>query len=181
MRASVPSPPPAFFPAFNLAPRERLGWGTTATRAKPPPNPRAEELYGYSAAEAIGKKATLVVPPELRDAYEDLLRRVGGGEVLRHHVTQRLQRGGKILDISLTATPIRNAAGEVVALSWIGEDITQAKRYEEALQATEERNALLLDSVTDHAIFLMDPRGRIKSWNTAAEHMKKWKEEDPDR
>ena len=141
-------------------------------------NPRAEALYGYPAAEAIGKNAALVVPPELRGAYEELLARVGRGEELHYHATQRMQRGGKLLDISLTATPIRDEEGKVVALSWISQDVSDVKRREEALRAGEQRYRLLLDSVTDHAIFILDPTGHVATWNPAAEHIKGWKEED---
>ena len=141
-------------------------------------NPRAAQLYGYSAAEAIGKNAALVVPAELRDDFERLLAHVRSGEELHHHATKRLQRGGKILDISLTATPIRDERGDVVALSWIAEDVTEAKRREEALRASEETYRLLLDSVTDHAIFLLDTRGHVISWNPAAEKIKGWKAEE---
>ena len=141
-------------------------------------NPRAEEIYGYPAAYAIGKHATLVVPPELREAYHRILARVGAGETVRHHETQRIRRGGKVVDISLTAAPIRSATGEVVAISWIGHDITEAKRHEEALRRSEERYRLLLDSVTDHAIFHLDARGYVTSWNPAAERIKGWKEKE---
>ena len=141
-------------------------------------NPRAEALYGYPAAEAVGKNAALVVPPELRDAYGELLARVGRGEELHYHATKRLQRGGKLLDISLTATPIRDEDGKVIALSWISQDITEAKRREEALRASEERYRLLLDSVTDHAIFLLDPKGHVATWNPAAQRIKGWKAEE---
>lgn len=80
-------------------------------------NPRAEEIYGYPAAYAIGRHATLVVPPELREAYYRILARVGAGETVRHHETQRIRRGGTVIDISLTAAPIRNETGDVVAIS----------------------------------------------------------------
>lgn len=141
-------------------------------------NPRAEELYGYAASEAIGKHATLVVPPEMRATYHHILSRVASGEGIHHHETQRIQRGGKILTISLTATPIRDEAGRVVAISWIAHDITEAKKTEEALRRSEERYRLLLDSVTDHAIYQLDPKGHVVSWNPAAERLKKWKEKD---
>ena len=141
-------------------------------------NPRAEEIYGYPATYAVGRHATLVVPPELREAYRRILARVGAGETVRHHETQRIRRGGKVVDISLTAAPIRNATGDIVAISWIGHDITEAKRHEEALRRSEERYRLLLDSVTDHAIFTLDPRGYVTSWNPAAERIKGWKEKE---
>lgn len=141
-------------------------------------NPRAEEIYGYPASYAIGRHATLVVPPELRDAYRRILARVGAGETVRHHETQRIRRGGKVIDISLTAAPIRNAMGDIAAISWIGHDITEAKRHEEALRHSQEQYRLLLDSVTDHAIFLLDPRGYVMTWNPAAERIKGWKEKE---
>lgn len=141
-------------------------------------NPRAEEIYGYPAEHAIGRHATLVVPPELRGAYHRILQRVGAGETVRHHETQRIRRGGKILDIALTAAPIRNTFGDVVAISWIGHDITEAKRHEEELRENERRHKLVLDSVTDHAIFTLDAKGHVTSWNPAAERIKGWKESE---
>ena len=141
-------------------------------------NPRAAELYGYSAEEAIGRHVTLVVPPEVREEFEGLIARVKSGEVLHHYATKRLQRGGTRVDITLTATPIRGEDGNVVALSWIAHDVTQMKRHEEALEASEARYRLLLDSATDHAIFQLDPKGYVISWNPAAERIKKWKAEE---
>src|SRR5262245_25118135 len=100
-------------------------------------NRAAERLLGYSSAEAIGQPITILIPSELLDEEADILGRVRAGERIEHFETRRLTRDGRLLDVSLTISPIRDAAGALVGASKILRDITESKRALAALRESE--------------------------------------------
>ncbi|HEY3973177.1 MAG TPA: PAS domain S-box protein [Candidatus Sulfotelmatobacter sp.] len=126
-------------------------------------NNSAERLFGYSAGEAIGELITLIIPWERRSEEEDILRRLAQGEVVDHFETVRKRKDGTTLDVSLTISPIRDAAGRVIGASKVARDITDRKRAERALA----EQARLLDLSND-AIFVRDAADRVTYWNSAA-------------
>jgi PAS domain S-box-containing protein len=97
-------------------------------------NRGAEVMYGYTEAEMIGKSITRIWPPEAEDESHMILRRAAQGEPTRNQEVVRLAKNGRTVDVALTVSPIRNAAGEVVGISTIGRDISDSKRHEESLQ-----------------------------------------------
>ncbi|WP_246522881.1 PAS domain S-box protein [Gemmata palustris] len=101
----------------------------------------AERVFGYPAAEAVGKSITLVVPPDRLDEERAILERLDRGERIEHFETQRVRKGGRRLDVSLTLSPVRDAEGHIIGVSKIARDVTAAKRVERArasaLQAGE--------------------------------------------
>lgn len=92
-------------------------------------NRGAERMFGYAAAEVIGRPITVIVPPERHDEEVELLARVSRGEGV-HFETVRVRKDDVLLDISLTVSPVRNAAGQIVGASKIARDITERKRIE---------------------------------------------------
>jgi PAS domain S-box-containing protein len=101
-------------------------------------NHGAETLYGYSAAEVIGRPVSLVVPPE-RD--HEVLRhtaRLNRGEYVESFQTERMRKDGTRVSILLSISPLRNHKGEVVGSSGIARDISAQKRSEEALRRSEK-------------------------------------------
>jgi PAS domain S-box-containing protein len=102
-------------------------------------NQGAEKLYGYAAAEVIGRPASVLVPPEHRDEMPQLLARIRRGEHLRHYQTDRLGKDGRRIPISLTLSPIKDAVGEIIGASAIARDISEQKEAEQALRESEER------------------------------------------
>ena len=126
-------------------------------------NKSAERLFGYPAQEAIGRHITLIVPRERRSEEEDILRRLARGEPVDHFETVRQRKDGTNLDVSLTISPIRDAAGRVIGASNVARDITERKRAERALS----EQARLLDLSSD-AIFVRDLDDRVTYWNRAA-------------
>jgi two-component system, LuxR family, sensor kinase FixL len=88
-------------------------------------NKGAERIYGYTADDVIGQPITMLAPPERKHEIYDLIERVKRGEVVYQHQTLRLTKDGRLLDISLTLSPIRNAEGKVVGVSTIARDVTQ--------------------------------------------------------
>jgi PAS domain S-box-containing protein len=106
-------------------------------------NRGAEQLFGYTAAEAIGQSITIVIPSD-RLAEEDMvLGRVRRGDRVEHFDTVRQRKNGTAVDVSLTVSPIRDAAGVIVGASKIARDISDRKRTELELQQTHERLARL--------------------------------------
>src|SRR5580700_8998573 len=126
-------------------------------------NQSAEHLFGYKAEEAIGQHTTLIVPWERRSEEEDILRRLARGERVDHFETERKRKDGAIVDVSLTISPIRDAAGRVIGASKVARDITERRQAERALS----EQARLLDLSND-AIFVRDAEDRVTFWNNAA-------------
>lgn len=93
-------------------------------------NRGAERMFGYPAAEAVGRPITLIIPAERRDEEVEVLSRVGRGETIDHFETVRVRKDGQRIDISLSVSPIRNDRGQIVGASKIARDITDRKRLE---------------------------------------------------
>jgi PAS domain S-box-containing protein len=91
-------------------------------------NRGAERLFGYTAAEAIGKPITLVIPEDRHHEEDGILRRLRAGERIDHFETVRRRKDGELIEVSLTVSPVRNEAGEILGASKIARDITAQKR-----------------------------------------------------
>jgi PAS domain S-box-containing protein len=103
-------------------------------------NAGAERLYGYAAAEIIGRSVSMLLPPERHDELTRLLDRVGRGESTRHLETTRRAKDGRNVDVSLTVSPTRNAQGQIVGASTIARDITErVQAYQLLERRVEER------------------------------------------
>src|SRR6202161_524767 len=126
-------------------------------------NQSAERLFGYKAEEAVGQHITLIVPWERRAEEEDILRRLARGERVDHFETVRKRKDGATVDVSLTISPIRDAAGRVIGASKVARDITERRQAERALS----EQARLLDLSND-AIFVRDARDHVTYWNKGA-------------
>ena len=110
-------------------------------------NQGAERLYGYTAAEAVGKSIMIVVPPDRQEEEREILARLQRGERVDHFETIRRRKDGALLNVSLTISPLRNQQGEIIGASKIARDITDQKRAEEAIrtlnaQLTEDLAAM---------------------------------------
>ncbi len=102
-------------------------------------NHGAERLFGYTAEEAIGKSISFLIPPERHDEEPAILERIRRGERIEHYETIRQRKDGRLLDISITVSPIRDAQGNIVGASKIARDITRRKRVEITLRESEQR------------------------------------------
>ncbi len=104
-------------------------------------NRGAQQIYGFTAEEVIGRHISYLVPVTHQKESKEILERVGRGEHLRHFETKRMTKDGRVIDVSLTASPLYGRRGRVVGISAISHDITEHKRMEE-----EVRQAIAIKS-----------------------------------
>jgi PAS domain S-box-containing protein len=102
-------------------------------------NPGAQRLFGYSAAEAIGKSISILLPPDRPSELSDILKRIARGESVSHFETIRMRKDGSLVEVSVTVSPIKSASGQVVGASAIKRDLTEKRRNEALLRKTEEQ------------------------------------------
>jgi PAS domain S-box-containing protein len=95
-------------------------------------NGGARRIFGYEAAEIVGKPIYLLIPPELHHEEPQLIARLLEGERLDHYETVRVRKDGSRIDVSLSVSPIRNAAGEIVGAAKVARDVSEAKRLQRA-------------------------------------------------
>jgi PAS domain S-box-containing protein len=93
-------------------------------------NKGAEQLFGYSASEAIGQPITMLLPPERLEEEQQILDRIVRGERIEHFETVRVCKDGRRIDISLTISPIRDSSGKIVGASKVARDISERKSLE---------------------------------------------------
>jgi PAS domain S-box-containing protein len=94
-------------------------------------NGGAERLFGYTAAEVLGKPVTLLIPPDRHSEEPEILERIRRGKRVDHYETVRRRKDGGLLDISLSVSPLKDADGKIVGASKIARDITERKRAHE--------------------------------------------------
>ena len=106
-------------------------------------NPAAERMYGYTAEEAVGRHVSVLCPSaEQLHELADILRRVAAGSRVDHFETTRLCKDGRVIDVSVTVSPIRDRHGQVSGASTVARDITERKRYEDRLQHLVDHDPL---------------------------------------
>ena len=103
-------------------------------------NARAERMFGYAAAEIVGQSVLLLIPPERRDEEDLILARIRAGQRIEHFETTRVMKDGRPIEVSLTISPVRDGAGNIVGASKIIRDITERRQTERLLA---EQNHLL--------------------------------------
>ncbi|MGA3141597.1 MAG: PAS domain S-box protein [Verrucomicrobiota bacterium] len=130
-------------------------------------NPSAERIYGYSAAEAVGKSIEILIPPGHPNESPQLIEKIKRGEAAEHYETERIRKNGERIQVSLSLSPVKDEAGTIVGVSVIGYNITERKRAEEALRESEERYHAMLEQAAD-AVFMHDETGRILDVNRKA-------------
>jgi PAS domain S-box-containing protein len=91
-------------------------------------NEAAERLYGYTAAEMLGRQITILVPPHRAAEFPDLMSRVLSGDTVRNFETERLRKDGSLVSVSLTVTPVVGLDGAVLGMSTIAHDLTRHNR-----------------------------------------------------
>ena len=132
-------------------------------------NRGAEQLFGYTAEEVIGKPITILIPEGRFDEEPAILARIRSGRAVEHYETVRKRKDGTLMDISLSISPIRDESGTIIGAAKIARNITEQKRAQESIQF----QASLLDAV-EEAVIATDLNGKIIFWNSFAEHLFGW-------
>jgi PAS domain S-box-containing protein/putative nucleotidyltransferase with HDIG domain len=102
-------------------------------------NEGATKIYGYTEEEVIGKSVSMLMPPETKQDFSMIFEKIKMGESLEHYETIRLRKNGERFFVSLTASPIRDLEGNVVASAAISHDITQRRQAEQKIRQQLER------------------------------------------
>ncbi len=111
-------------------------------------NHGAEEIYGYTADEMIGKSVSVLFPPG-SDELEQILDNISRGETIHHYQTHRITKSGEKIDISLSSSPIKDSYGNIIGVSSIARDITQEKQAERALEKSEAQLTMVTTNMAD--------------------------------
>ena len=109
-------------------------------------NEGARRIFGYEADEVIGKPITILIPEGHLDEEPAILARLRAGQRIEHYETVRKRKDGRLIEISLTVSPIRGPEGKIVGASKIARDITEQRQARRALDEASERLKLALDA-----------------------------------
>ncbi|NRF68218.1 PAS domain S-box protein [Aquincola sp. S2] len=136
-------------------------------------NVGAERIKGWRADEIIGRSFETFYPPEQIAAgwpQEELRRAAADGRF--EDEGWRVRKDGTRFWASVVITALRDDAGALQGFSKVSRDLSERRRQQEALRQSEEQLRLMVESVKDYAIFMLDPEGRVLSWNAGAAQIK---------
>jgi PAS domain S-box-containing protein len=136
-------------------------------------NAAAERLFGYTAEEIIGRSVTTLIPPERHFEEQEILARIRAGERIEHFETVRVTKEGRLIDVSLTISPVRGPKGKIIGASKIARDITDQKQSAATLAAQREWFQVTLNSIGD-AVISCDANSRVTFLNHEAERLTGW-------
>jgi len=137
-------------------------------------NEGAEKVFGYSAEEAIGNPVAILIPPGREDEEPNILARLRKGERIDHYETVRRRKDGRLIDISLTVSPVRDSNGVVIGASKVARDITRRKRTERELALARnqliEANQGLEARVTERTSSLQRAIAQMEEFSCSVSH-----------
>lgn len=133
-------------------------------------NQAAERLLGYSAQEMIGQSVLRLIPEDRLEEEAQILARLRRGERVDHYETVRRRQDGRLVDVSLSISPIRDGSGHLIGASKIARDITDREQAERGLRESQARFESVIGSAMD-AIISIDEAQRMVLFNAAAERM----------
>jgi len=102
-------------------------------------NRGAEHIFGYSKEEVIGKPVAILIPGDRQDEEPGILAKIKRGESMDHYETIRRRKDGRLIDISVTVSPIRDRDGKIIGASKVARDITERKRLETEITEISNR------------------------------------------
>src|SRR5262245_58009882 len=136
-------------------------------------NKSAERMFGYTAQEAIGRSGAILIPADRLYEESQIIEKIRLGAGVEHFETVRLRKDGSTLNVSLTLSPVRDAAGRIVGASKIARDITERKKAEEKLAEASRRFHAHVNN-SPLAAIEFDPEFRVTAWSEGAERMFGW-------
>jgi len=110
-------------------------------------NTGAERIFGYTAAEMLGQSVTRLIPPDRQTEEDRIIDQVRKGESVEHFETLRVAKDGRMLNVSVTVSPIKDKDGRVVGASKVARDITEQKAAQQALLERETQFRTMMDAI----------------------------------
>lgn len=136
-------------------------------------NMGAQRFKGYTADEAIGKHFSIFYPRELvAEGFPEFELRTAANTGRFEDEGWRLRKDGSRFWANVVITALRGSDGELVGFAKVTRDLTERRKAEEALRISEQNFRLLVEGVRDYAISMLDPAGRVATWNAGAERIK---------
>ncbi|HEU4560736.1 MAG TPA: PAS domain-containing protein [Longimicrobium sp.] len=149
-------------------------------------NAGAEHTFGWSEAEVLGRSVFDLLPPELHQQERENLARLAAGELIARFDSDRPGKDGRMVAVSLTMSPIRDAAGRVCAAATIGRDVTQERKLQSQLRQAQKMEAVgrlaggvahdfnnLLTAIKGNAGLLLAELPTASSWREDAEEIER--------
>lgn len=130
-------------------------------------NKAAERLFGYTAGEMIGCPITKLFPADRLDEEPKIIARISAGQRVEHFETVRKTKSGKLIDLSLTISPVRDSDGRIIGASKIARDITEKKRTEEALRKAKDE---LEEKVNERTASLRETTEQLETFCYTVAH-----------
>ncbi len=130
-------------------------------------NMGATKIFGYSSEEMVGASIMRLIPPERQKEERLILEKIKEGNFVQHFETQRLMKSGKLIDVSVTASPIKDSRGEILGVSKTVRDISRRKQVEDILRRNEALFSALL-SQAPMGVYVVDDQLRIVQVNPKA-------------
>ena|GEM_PF-1334333 len=130
----------------------------------------AEKIFGFTAAEMVGTSIRRIIPADRQADEERILAAIARGEAIERFETIRQTKDGRLIDVSITASSIKDGAGKIVGVSKVARDITERKLAELRLTASEYKFRRLYETITD-GIVSVDMAGQIREFNPAYAQM----------
>ena len=125
-------------------------------------NKGAEKIFGYTADEMIGSSILRLIPTDRQDEENHILGKIKHGENVEHFETLRQTKDGRLIDVSVTASPIKDATSKVTGVSKVARDISEQKRAEGQLKTSLKEIGDLKTALDEHAIVaITDAQGKI--------------------
>jgi two-component system, cell cycle sensor histidine kinase and response regulator CckA len=140
-------------------------------------NSAAERIYGYPAEEARGRHMTFLLPPDRPDEESEILEKIRRGKRVEHFETTRQRKDGRLIDVSITISPIRDDNGTIIGASHIARDITERKKAESLLRASEAKMRAFLESASQ-GVITVDEKGQIDLVNAKVEEIFGYKRDE---
>jgi PAS domain S-box-containing protein len=140
-------------------------------------NSGAQRITGYEEKEILGRHFSVFYPARDIAAgkpHRELVAAAGQGR--REDEGWRVRKDGTLFWANVVITALHDETGALVGFGEVTRDLTERRRAEQALRDSEERFRLLMNGVLDYAIFMLDPGGRVVSWNAGAERIKGYRE-----
>jgi len=142
-------------------------------------NAGAERFKGYRADEIIGQHFSIFYPEEAkRRRWPQHELEVAAATGVFEDEGWRVRKDGTLFWANVVITALRDTDGKLLGFAKVTRDLTQRRAHEEELRRSEERFRLLVENISEYAIFMLDPNGRVTTWNSGAERIKGYTAEE---